>query len=221
MRTITNAARTLNLHAAHRLPAARRLPFLFLLTDAERLADPMSLLARLPRGAGVILRDYGRDYGRDHGDGRRERARTGSAWRLARACRQRGLILIVAGDARLARAIGAAGLHLPEWMARRDGLATRRARAPGMILTVACHSAPALRKAQRSGADAALLAPVLPTASHPGAPCLGTLRFAALARGARLPVYALGGIDEKGARRIRDSGAAGIAGIGFATTAAP
>ncbi|MFM2128729.1 MAG: hypothetical protein RL477_275, partial [Pseudomonadota bacterium] len=142
-------------------------------------------------------------------------------WRLARACRQRGLILIVAGDARLARAIGAAGLHLPEWMARRNGLATRRARAPGMILTVACHSAPALRKAQRIGADAALLAPVLPTASHPGAPCLGALRFAALARGARLPVYALGGIDEKGARRIRDSGAAGIAGIGFATTAAP
>jgi thiamine monophosphate synthase len=46
---------------------------------------------------------------------------------------------------------------------------------------------------------------------------LGALRFAALVRGARPAVYALGGIDGAGARRLKDSGAVGIAAIGALT----
>lgn len=210
MRKITNAARGLNLRAARTNPAARGLPCLLLLSDPGRLADPAVVLARLPRGAGVVLRDYE--------SGSPASLRLSSARALARSCRLRGLRLIVAGDARFAIAAGAWGLHLPEWKvkqgARREHALARRR---GLAVTAACHSLAALRRAEGLGADAVLLAPVLPTRSHPGATVLGPLRFAALARASRLPVYALGGIDEAGAARILQSGAAGIAGIGFAT----
>jgi len=209
MRKITNAARMLNLRAARKNPSARRLPCLLLLSDATRLADPAAVLARLPSGAGVILRDYANTGPAS--------ARLAHARSLALSCRLRGLRLIVAGDARFAIAAGAAGLHLPEWKVRQDAhrenaLARRR----GLIVTAACHSLAALRRAEALGADAALLAPVLPTRSHPGGRVLGALRFAALVRQARLPVYALGGINGPRAARIAQSGAAGIAGIGFA-----
>jgi thiamine-phosphate pyrophosphorylase len=214
MMTIASAARTLKRRAIRRFPAAARLPALLLLTDAERLADPVPVLARLPRGAGVVLRDYA--------PGTSVAARTASALRVRRACRGRGLRLIVAGDARLAARIGADGLHLPEWMLKRsDSLARRAARAgirrPGFIVTAACHSLRALRAAARLGADAAVLAPVFATPSHPESPALGAVRFARLVRAAGIPVYALGGIGTRTVRRLSGSGAVGVAGIGFAT----
>src|SRR5206468_2169139 len=107
---------------------ARRLPPLLLLTDARRLTDPLPAAARLPRGAGVVLRHYG------------EPGRAALAARLARLARARGLKLIVAGDLALARAVGAHGLHLPERAPRPPG-----ARPRGFLLTVAAHSLPALR----------------------------------------------------------------------------
>ncbi|PJC68422.1 MAG: thiamine phosphate synthase, partial [Zetaproteobacteria bacterium CG_4_8_14_3_um_filter_59_5] len=50
------------------------------------------------------------------------------------------------------------------------------------------------RQASDAGADFALLSPVFPTASHPGAPHLGVEAFRELAGAASLPVIALGGI---------------------------
>jgi thiamine-phosphate pyrophosphorylase len=71
-----------------------------------------------------------------------------------------------------------------------------------------------LWRARRAGADAALVGPVFATASHPGARPLGPLLFAALARLSPLPVYALGGIEETTARRLKAAGAQGFAAIG-------
>jgi thiamine-phosphate pyrophosphorylase len=56
--------------------------------------------------------------------------------------------------------------------------------------------------ARRLGADAALLSPVFPTRSHPGGAVLGPVRFRLLARQARLPVIALGGMTGAKARAL-------------------
>ena len=203
--TIAGAAQALNSHAPAHLPA------LILMTDTARLAEPLGVIDRLPRGAAIILRHYA------DGDARAgQRAREDLARTLARNCRARGLILLVAADMNLALCIGAAGLHLPEWQLRATAGPIRRPR-PGFIITAACHSAAALARAARLDVDAALLAPVFPSASHPGAPTLGALRFAALAHNAQIPVYALGGVNALTALRLGPSGAIGIAGIGFAT----
>ena len=81
-------------------------------------------------------------------------------------------------------------------------------------LTAAAHGRAGLVRAARAGARAALLSPVFPTASHPGAPTLGPVRFAGLVRASPLPVYALGGIDARRARRLAGTGACGLAGVG-------
>lgn len=181
----------------------RDLPPLILMTDEVRLANPEAAVDALPRGSAVIFRHY------------RANDRRAIARRLAGICRRRGLKLLIAGDVRLAIEVGAQGLHLPEYLARRLACHRwgRRGSRPGWLITVAAHSLPALQRARRLGADAVLLAPVFTTASHPDTRPLGPLRFSAWAGQSPVPVYALGGVTAANAGRLAGSGAAGIAGI--------
>lgn len=193
--------------AARRLkpPVPGRVPRLLLVTDETRLPDPLPAAARLPAGSGVILRHYGWPPER--------RAELGR--RLAALARRRRLVLLVAGDWRLAARLGAAGIHLPEGMAGgRVAQALGWARRRGRLVTAAAHSRAALARAKRLGLDAALLSPVFATRSHEGAPCLGPLRFALMARRAGLAVVALGGIDARRAGRLPPGSASGLAAIG-------
>ncbi|MCS5604321.1 MAG: thiamine phosphate synthase, partial [Alphaproteobacteria bacterium] len=86
-------------------------------------------------------------------------------------------------------------------------------RRPGWLVTAAAHSLAALNQAARIGADAALLSPVFATQSHPAVPFLGAMRFAAMARKAALPVYALGGVSSKNIGQLAPSRAVGVAAI--------
>lgn len=176
------------------------LPSLFLMTDESRAGDLEAALHGLPRGAGVIFRHYGVPD------------RAALALRLRRLARARGLVFLVAGDARLAARVRADGFHAPEALAQLIP-AARRA-MPGGLITAAAHGEQGLISANHYGADAALLSPVFPTQSHPGAPALGPVRFAALASRSALPVIAMGGIDAMTARRLTGMQIAGFAAIG-------
>jgi len=169
--------------AARRRPGKTALPPLWLFTDTHRLPDPRPAVARLPRGlGGVVLRH----------DDDPQRAALGRD--LRRICRARELVLVVAGDVRLAAALGA-GVHL------RGGRWPGPLRRHGVI-TSSAHDLPDLRRAGAAGASLAFLSPVFPTASHPGAPALGPLRWSRLARLAPLPTAALGGIQAARLRRL-------------------
>lgn len=187
---------------AGRRVARGALPALFVMSDAARLPDPLAVPRYLPRGAAIILRHYG-------APGRAELAR-----RLVEAARRRGAIVLIAGDWRLAVRTGAAGVHLPEAALKAPLALGAAVRTKKLFVTIAAHSLGAVFNAARRGASAAVVGTVFPTPSHPGRPCLGALRFAALCRKSPIPVIALGGIDARSARRLLDSGAAGIAGIG-------
>jgi thiamine-phosphate pyrophosphorylase len=190
--------------AARRINSGSRVPRLLLVSDEARLPDPLPAIARLPAGAGVLLRHYG-------AAGRRDLAR-----QVARLARCRRLVLLVAGDWRLAAAVGADGLHLPEGQARHGVLAPALGwlRRGNKLLTVAAHSRAALGRARKLGAHGALLSPVFATASHPGAACIGPVRFGLWRRGACVPVVALGGVNGATARRLAGAGPAGVAGVG-------
>ena len=160
-------------------------PSLWLFTDAVRMPDPLPAIALLPPGSGVVFRH----------DGHPGRAALARA--VARLCRARRLALVVAGDARLAAAVGA-GLHLRGgrrgpgpagrwlggWRRPGGGLGGRGA-AHARLLTSSAHGVAELVRAGRAGADAAFLSPLLPTASHPGGRALGPVRWAGLLRAVR------------------------------------
>lgn len=209
---LTNAAANLK-RCAKSKSKERRLPAIWLMSDAQRLPEPAAALALLPRGAGLILRHY------------EVANRAAMAKRLSILCRRRGIALMIAGDWRLAASVGAAGLHLAEHMARLGpppGARLWRRRVHKYnntkFLTVAAHGGASLRRAQALHASAAILAPVFATASHPGRAPLGALRTAALVRQTKGPVLALGGITTATIGRLCASGCVGVAGISFAVS---
>jgi thiamine-phosphate pyrophosphorylase len=175
---------------------ASAIPVTWLLSDPVRLPDPTPLLARLPKGAAVLLRHPTPEIARQ----------------VARLCWVFRLALLVSGDGRLALRLGA-GLHVPDRAPTR-GLLPFLLNRRGAWLSVAVHGRLGVARARRIGADVVLISPVFPTASHPGAPALGPLRWAALARGAGRPAVALGGMSAAAMRRLPPRLAMGWAGIG-------
>lgn len=178
------------------------LPQVWLVTDEQRLPDPLEAIQRLPAGSGVVFRHHGWP----------ERSRL--AQKVAALCRVKRLVLLVANDWRLAAHIGAHGVHLAEGVARSGHLAAclgwvRRKR----MLSVAAHSAQALHTAQDIGADFCLLSQAFASRSHPGQRPLGAIRFAALARRSAIPVIALGGMNHRSWKRLPAGCAHGWAGI--------
>ncbi len=165
------------------------------MTDDTRLPDARAAARALPPASLVIIR--ARDAGQ-----RAERAQA-----LRHIARQRGLILLIADDAALARRVGAHGVHLPEAKARQAH--ALRARNPQWLITAAAHS---LRAALISDADAVFLSPVFATQSHRNVAPLTPARARLMARQVRTPLFALGGITAQNALLL--SGFSGVAAIG-------
>jgi len=187
--------------AAAHLAAHRRLavPPLVLMTDDERLADPLAAARALPCGSMVVVRAHD------------SAKRTALAKALMALSRARGLIVLIAEDAALAASLGADGLHLPG--THLGEAMHQRARHPAWFMTASVHSLAALGKAMRLPVDAVFLSPVFATKSHPGRVALTAVRANLIARAANLPVYALGGIDARSAGRLA-AAFSGVAAVG-------
>lgn len=163
------------------------------MTDERQGEALWPALRALPRGSGVVVRH--------HATGEKERrALIANVRNIARRHR---LTLVVAASERQAR------------QARADGYHQRSARiAHGpMIRTVAVHNHRELVLAERAGADLIFLSPVFATRSHHGVRALGRARFALLARCAKMPVIALGGMTPRRWRSLRGLGIYGWAAI--------
>jgi thiamine-phosphate pyrophosphorylase len=185
---------------ARLLPRRRRLakplPALLFFTDPVRTPDPEAAAARLSEGSAIVFRHFGSPDAE-------ARAR-----RLKAIAHGRGLKLLVGQDAELARRVGADGVHLPERLAHLAGPVKRA--HPAWIVTSAAHS---LAAARNSRADAVVISPAFASRSPSAGRALGPVRTARLVRAIGRPAYALGGIDNKTARRLLDAGLIGLAAV--------
>jgi 8-oxo-dGTP diphosphatase len=116
-----------------------------------------------------------------------------------------GKVLINA-DVALAGDVGADGVHLTSGQ-----LAGLKGRPSVDWCAASCHTTEELHQAQALGCDFALISPVLPTQSHPGASHLGWEGFAAIAAESTIPVFALGGLRGEDMKASWQHGAHGIA----------
>ena len=138
----------------------------------------------------------------------------------ARACadaaRRAGCLFIVNDDPELARAAGADGVHLGQ----DDGsVADARRILGGGIVGRTTRGGEQLARAAAEGADYASVSPVFATATHPTRDPVGLAAVAAAARNARLPWFALGGLDRRRVLRVAALGARRVAVVRAATEA--
>jgi 8-oxo-dGTP diphosphatase len=137
---------------------------------------------------------------------------------LDAATAERALGDVLANARRTGARVLVSSRHPPTWWQAADGvhLTARDLTAAAVRPAVdwvgaSVHDASELARAGALGADLAVLGPVAPTASHPGATPLGWPRFAALAAQTPLPLYALGGLANRDLAAAQTAGAHGLA----------
>jgi hydroxymethylpyrimidine kinase/phosphomethylpyrimidine kinase/thiamine-phosphate diphosphorylase len=161
---------------------------------AGRLAEVIPAVAR----AGVDIVQL-RDRGLEAGDLVHE------ARACAAAADRAGILFIVNDDPELARAAGADGVHLGQG----DG-AIADARAllgPDRLVGRSTRGGELLARAADEGADYASVGPVWETPTKPGRAATGLAPIGPAAREARIPWFAIGGIDARRALRVGALGA--------------
>jgi 8-oxo-dGTP diphosphatase len=178
---------------------ALALPPVYGITNAEALGES-AFLERAERAfaAGLRLIQF-REKTLDI-SAQRELAR-----RLIALAHRYGARVLVNGAPELAHELGAEGVHLSSRL-----LVNAAARPDFELVGASCHDEFELRRAEKLGADFAVLGPVQPTPSHPGVPALGWEKFAALIRDCPLPVFALGGMRQRDLPCAWRAGAHGV-----------
>ncbi len=198
------------------------LPNIWMFSD-ERMGDLfLPALAQLPKGAGLVFRHYALAMPE-------RRALFAAARKIARA---RRIVIVLAGPVREARAWRADGVHGVRGMkglktplilrlpkdrpshpkeAKSSAPLRQAQRERKWIKTAPVHNLRELIAAERARVDLVFLSPVFATRSHLGGRTLGRRGFAALARRAKAPAIALGGMNARRARALkRGYGWAGI-----------
>ncbi len=130
-----------------------------------------------------------------------------------------GLPLIINDRADIARAAGAAGVHLGR--ADLPVAAARRILGRRPIIGLSAGSPVEAREGEAAGADYLGVGPVFPTRSKDdaGAP-IGLAGIRKIRNATRLPILAIGGISAADARDVIRAGADGVAVISAITAAA-
>ena len=173
--------------------ASLALPLEYAITDAEALGVDASLKILERRLAGDLRMIQVRD--------RNLLGRENFARSVVALAHRHGAKVLINGGPAIAD-----GIHYPAAQ-----LMSLKVRPEGMLAGASCHTPVELEHAMRLEMDLAVLGPVNATASHPGARLLGWHGFERLARGASIPVYAIGGMKGNDLDAARRAGAHGLA----------
>ena len=186
-------------------------PPLLLITDRRQARRPLDEIAAAAFSAGcrwVSLRE--KDLPPD------EQVLLARA--IASLARAHGARVTLHGEAALAKQAGADGVHLPAGV---DPVAARKLVGPGKLIGVSIHTATEAEAIDPAIVDYALAGPAFETASKPGyGPEIGRKGLIDIARAARVPVLAIGGINPARVGELIAAGAAGVAVMGGVMRAA-
>jgi thiamine-phosphate pyrophosphorylase len=137
---------------------------------------------------------------------------------LLRLARRHGATLTLHGEAALAEACDADGVHLP---AGSDPIVARQMLGREKLIGVSIHTAGEAEAIDPAIVDYAIAGPAFETASKPGyGPEIGRKGLGEIASAARVPILAIGGLNVTRAAEVLAVGPAGIAVMGGVMRAA-
>ncbi|MEO0412894.1 MAG: thiamine phosphate synthase [Pseudomonadota bacterium] len=149
--------------------------FVFVGARDLKRANLVAAIRTLHPAIGVVVRDYEDDDPQAVAD-------------IITLCRlQRRIVLSAGPDTHGSR-------HIPRWQ-------HAHMRSKG-IRSFSVHTASEAVRARRAGANLVFISPLFQTSSHPGAKPIGLFEGRRLARTAKAPAFALGGITIKRSKRL-------------------
>jgi thiamine-phosphate pyrophosphorylase len=126
--------------------------------------------------------------------------------------RRHGARLSIHGGVALAKLAGVDGVHLPS---DADAAAARAEFGPQKLIGVSIHTVTEAEAIDPAVADYVLAGPAFETVSKPGyGPEIGRKGLAEMARAARVPLLAIGGINTLRVAEVIAAGCAGVAVMG-------
>lgn len=182
------------------------------MTDRKSLAGDRSVAALLEKIRTVVA------AGVDWVQIREKDVSASELLELARQAVRAGVARVIINDRLdVALAAGAAGVHLGHAsIPARDAVRwCRQANAPAdFMIGVSCHSLEGAKEAESAGASYTYFGPIYETPSKIpfGAPH-GIAELATVCTAVRIPVIAIGGVNESNAAECIKAGVAGIAAI--------
>jgi len=186
-------------------------PPLLMVTDRRQARQPLAAVVAAVLGAGcrwVSLRE--KDL---PGDELVPLARS-----LLPTARRHDARLMVHGDPSLVKLAGIDGVHLPSGA---DPAAARALLGRDKLIGVSIHTVTEAEAIDPGCVDYAVAGPAFETPSKPGyGPEIGRKGFLDIARAARVPVLAIGGINAARIAELVAAGAAGVAVMGGVMRAA-
>lgn len=159
---------------------------LYLITDANPRVGPIESFLRAAIGAGVGMVQLREKHMSDS-------ELFAAAERFGSACRSAGALFIVNDRVDIALTSGADGVHLGQ--EDLEPAQIRRLTPADFLIGLSTHSTEQIDAARDKPVDYTGVGPVFQTPTKPGRPAVGTQLIRYAAAKARVPFFAIGGID--------------------------
>lgn len=185
--------------AKTKLRVVKNLPKMFFFTDRKRIANVFDVVENLPENSAIIIREY--DLKADE--------RLSFAKQIIVIAHRKNLKVLVGKDWNLAEEIGADGVHFSDL--DQDFMIPKNRHK--LILSYSCHQTESIIKAEKLNVDLVFYSPIFASKSHPNQQPVGINGLRNFTKKTLLPVYALGGIDEKNIKLLKNTNISGVGGI--------
>jgi len=175
----------------HKHKLTIKIPFIWYLTDDLKSKNQNLIINNLPKNSGIIIRKYDKKY------------KYKNIKNLVKISRKKSLFTLVAGNIDQFQFIQ--GNHIPKWLHKKS--------KNQKIISISIHGLKDIRKCINLKADIAFISPVFNTTSHVNKNFLGTVKLGLISRKFKIPIIALGGINEKNIKLLKSIPIHGCAGV--------
>lgn len=184
----------------HNPKEAKNLPPLLFFSNRQQFKNIFAAVKEMPDFIGIIIREYDLNY----------QERLEFAKKIKDAAGRK--IILVGKNLDIALAIKADGVHFSDHDQNYNFYNYQKI-AKNLLITYSCHSPCFITKAQKNNFDAIFYSPIFPTESHTKSTIIGIRNLIKITQQNKIPIYALGGINQKNYQLLMKTKISGIGGI--------